>query len=196
VGRLSFLSLSVALSLSSAAARADVTAPGPVFLPTPVQLTLPPFGEPTGTAAGLAPALAVLPMRLSLLGATFPFAAAMPGDPFGCASRQDPAGNSSSGFATQNHVFLPLTGRLTLHGFSSVGCPLDAGMGGGVTYAAPLTRQAWLVASAGVYGQPSALPGVPRTKSDARVDVVFKAYGDRTLGVGVGRQGLKFTGTW
>lgn len=60
----------------------------------------------------------------------------------------------------------------------------------------PLTRTAWLVAGAGIYGQPSALPGVKRAKSDARVDVVFKTYGPHVLGVGVGRQGLKLTGTW
>lgn len=194
--RLFFLPLVAAAFFGSDAARADVTSPGPVFLPTPVQLTLPPFGEPTGAATGLAPSLAVLPLRLSLFGDAFPLAGAMPGDPLGCASRSDISGNSASGFATQQHVFLPITQRLVLHGFSRGGCPLDAVAGGGITYTMPVARNVWLVPSAGIATMPSALPGVTRTRSDARVDLVFNTYSDHVLGVGVGRRGLKLTGTW
>jgi hypothetical protein len=60
----------------------------------------------------------------------------------------------------------------------------------------PIARNMWLVPSAGIATMPSALPGITRTKGDARVDLVFKTYGDGVLGVGVGRQGFKLTGTW
>jgi hypothetical protein len=186
----------VAALLAPATARADDTSPPPVFLPTPLQLTLPPFGEPTSTTAGLAPSLAVLPLRLSLFSSAFPLAATMPFDPFGCASHMDPAGNSTSGFATQSHVFLPITSRLAFHAFSRQGCPLDALTGGAFTYTLPIARNVWLVPSAGVYTTSSALGLAPGPRGDARVDLVFKTYTDHALGVGVGRQGIKLTGTW
>ena len=199
--RLSFLSLvfpvAVVASLAAAPARADDPPPGPVFLPTPVQLTFPPFGEPTGLSTGLAPALAVLPLRLSLMSSVFPLASLAPGDPFGCKTREDASGNSNAGFPAQHQVFLPITSRcLVLHGFSNAGCPLDAGAGGGISYTMPVARNVWLVPSAGVYSQPNGITPTTRTRSDARVDLVFKTYGDRTLGVGVGRRGFKITGTW
>lgn len=199
--RLSLFALSLPTLLAASllavpSARADVTSPGPVFFPTPVQLTLPPFGEPTATATGLAPALAVLPLRLSLMSSVFPLGSMAPGDPFGCKTREDASGNSNAGFPVQRQVFLPLTSRLVLHGFSTGGCPLDAAAGGGVSYAMPVARNTWLVPSAGVYGQPNGIVPTARVKSDARVDVIFRTYTGRTLGVGVGRQGLKITGTW
>jgi hypothetical protein len=190
------LAVGIAPSLAPYSARADDPPPGPVFLPTPVQLTIPPFGEPTGVGTGLAPALAVLPLRLSLMSSVFPMASLAPGDPFGCKIREEMSANSNGGFPVQHQVFLPLTSRLVLHGFSTGGCPLDAGAGGGISYTMPVARNVWLVPSAGVYSQPNGITPTTRTRSDARVDLVFKTYGGRALGVGVGRQGFKITGTW
>jgi len=186
----------VAVSLATGVARADVTSPSPVFMPVPTPLQIPAlFGEPT-SADGLAPGLAVLPLRLSLMDATFPLAGASPSDPFQCAAREDPSGNSQYGFPVQHHVFLALTPRLVLHGFSRLGCPLDAVAGGGLTYSMPVAKNLWLVPSAGFTVQPSSLQGRALTKGDARLDLLMKTSTDRTLSVGVGRRGLKLTGTW
>jgi hypothetical protein len=176
-------------------ALADDPAPPLAWMPTPTALQLRPlFGEPTGDANGLPPALAVMPLRLSLMSTTFPIAGALGGNP--CTSREEASGNTVNGFAVQRQVYLPITQQLVLHGFSQAGCPLDAGMGGGVTYAVPLSKTSWLVASAGTYILPSQQPGRIVKKSDARLDLMFKTSPDRTLGIGVGRRGLKLTGTW
>ena len=63
-------------------------------------------------------------------------------------------------------------------------------------YAAPIAHNVWLVPSAGVLSQPTGIDGRARTHADARLDVMMKMPGERTLGVGVGRRGLKITGTW
>jgi hypothetical protein len=150
------------------------------------------LGEPTDLGGALAPAVAVLPLRLSLLGDAFPIAGALGGA--SCASREEPSGNTSWGFPVQHQAVLPLTPRLVLHGFSLLGCPLDAGVGGGFTFAVPLPRNFWLVAAAGVYGQP-ALPRQPVLHTDARLDLVVPS-GPQSFSVGVGRRGLTFSGRW
>ncbi|HEY3816968.1 MAG TPA: hypothetical protein VGL81_07355 [Polyangiaceae bacterium] len=179
----------------STPARADDPAPSVAWMPAPTALQLRPlFGEPTGDANGLAPALAVMPLRLSLMSATFPIAGALGGAP--CASREEASGNTTNGFAVQRQSYLALTPQLVLHGFSSAGCPLDAGIGGGLTFAAPVAKSVFLVAGAGAYTQPSLQPGRAVTHGDARIDLVFKSTTDRAWGVGLGRRGLKLTGTW
>jgi hypothetical protein len=176
-------------------ALADDPAPAPVWMPTPTALQLRPlFGEPTGDAQGLAAALAVMPLRLSLMSTTFPIAGALGGNP--CASREEPSGNTANGFAVQHQAYLAITPQLVLHGFSTAGCPLDAGVGGGVTYTVPVSKSVFLVASAGAYSLPSVQPGRVLTKGEARVDLVFRSTPDRAWGVGLGRRGLKLTGTW
>ena len=174
---------------------ADDPPPSLAWMPTPTALQLRPlFGEPTGDAQGLAPALAVMPLRLSLMGDTFPIAGALGGSP--CASREEASGNTVNGFAMQRQVYLAITPQLVLHGFSSAGCPLDAGIGGGMTYSVPVSRSLFLVASAGAYSLPSAQPGRVLTKGDARIDLIFRSTPDRAWGIGLGRRGLKLTGTW
>jgi len=176
-------------------ALADDPAPAPVWMPTQPALQLRPlFGEPTGDAQGLAAALAVMPLRLSLMSTTFPIAGALGGNP--CASREEPSGNTANGFAVQHQAYLAITPQLVLHGFSTAGCPLDAGVGGGVTYTVPVSKSVFLVASAGAYSLPSVQPGRVLTKGEARVDLVFRSTPDRAWGVGLGRRGLKLTGTW
>jgi hypothetical protein len=174
---------------------ADDPVPSQAWMATPTALQLQPlFGEPTGDANGLPAALAVMPLRLSLASTTFPIAGALGGNP--CGSRTEASGNTLNGFAVQKQVYLPITQHLVLHGFSQLGCPLDAGVGGGVTYAVPLSKTSWLVASAGTYILPSQQPGQVVKKSDARLDLMFKTSPEHTLGIGVGRRGLKLTGTW
>jgi hypothetical protein len=178
----------------AARAQEPTPTPGAALAPqsTPLQLR-PLFGEPTGTGGALQAALAVLPLRLSLLGDAFPIAGALGGDP--CAARQEPSGNTTWGFPVQRQTYLPLTSSLVLHGFSRLGCPLDAGAGGGLTFAVPLPRDLWLVASAGVYGQPS-MPGRSLLRTDAKLDVVLRATSDHPLALGIGKRGLTFSGWW
>ncbi len=168
--------------------------PAAAIVPTPVPLRLfMPTGEPTSSGGVLPPALAVLPLRLSLAGATFPIAGALPGDP--CASREESSGNTVWGFPMQHATYLSLTPQLTLSGFASRGCPLDSAIGGGVSYAIKLPDNFWLVANAGLLSQPS-LPGGARTRADLRLDLMMRPTPDRAYALGLGRRGVTFTGQW
>jgi hypothetical protein len=155
---------------------------------------------------------AVAPLRLSLEGSIFPMAGGFPN----CASREDDAGNSVGGIPVQHFRMVRLTPRLTLSGFSQLGCPIDAGVGGALTYAAPLTRSSWLVFGGGLYVAPGQVPlfggvgpslangirAAPSAVSTAgRVDLVWKASGERTYNLGLqtngrGRQSLMFGGSF
>ncbi|MDB4998516.1 MAG: hypothetical protein JWM74_5948 [Myxococcaceae bacterium] len=150
-------------------------------------------GEPAGSPGDLSPYAAVAPLRLSLLSVHPPR-----GDLFGdqsCGPRMEGSGNTVNGFAVQRQTYLQLTPRLVLHGFSQMGCAFDAGVGGGVTYAAPLKPNLWLVASVGMYAMPAFNSVKPTTAFDARVDVV-KRTGANTMRVGVGTRGVSFGGDW
>jgi hypothetical protein len=181
------------------AARADVTSPTPAFMPVATPLTLRPlFGEPTSQVTGLAPSLAVLPLRLSMLGSAFPLAGASPTNPLHCDA--DSRGNSEYGFPVEHQVYLAMTSRLVLHGFSRLGCPTDAVVGGGVTYTFPLTQGVSIVPSAGAYAKSSVVQGRLPTRGTVRVDLMMHTSDDRTLSIGVGRQhgvqGVHLSGTW
>jgi hypothetical protein len=166
----------------------------PTYLSPLARTTMPLFvGEPVGPAGDLSAYAAFSPLRLSLLSIHLPR-----GDLFGdrpCAARMEASGNTVNGFAVQRHTFVNLTPRLVLHGFSQVGCAFDAGVGGGVTYAAPLGPNLWLVASAGMYAVPGSSSTKPTTAFDARLDVV-KRTGSHTVRVGVGTRGVSFGGDW
>jgi hypothetical protein len=193
------LVLALAAPFAATTASADVTWAPPVFIPVPTTLTLRPlFGEPTGPAGALAPWLAVMPLRLSLLWTRLPTATTLPGDP--CASREDASGNSQSGFPVQHQVYLAMTSRLVLHGFSKLGCPLDAKVAGGVTYTVPVTQNVSIVPNAGLSARTSLAQGRVVSTGQVRVDLLMNTSNDRTLGIGVvkkgGRQGVQLTGTW
>jgi hypothetical protein len=154
----------------------------PVFLPP---LTLPSIlstGDPSGDRGDLAPSLAAEPLRLSLTSTIFPVGGGFEQ----CKTRTDAAGNSINGFPIRRFQALRLAPRLTLAGFSDGGCPVDGGMGGGLTYAAPLPSSFWLVASGGYYAVPAHGPGLPaRTSSDIRLDLVKQTASGRTFHFGV-----------
>jgi hypothetical protein len=179
--------------VAARSALADEPTAGPGMSTTSMQLKLAPFGEPTGDRA-LEPTIAVLPLRLSLINEAFPIGRAYGDDP--CASSGDSAGNSIQGFPILRQAYLPITPRLVLHGFSRGGCPIDAGIGGGLTYSIPLPANLWLVASAGVYTQPSVAPGPALFKPDARLDVLLRKTPDSALSLGIGRRGIALTGLW
>ncbi len=199
VKRLPLQILVFALGVSTVAvARADgppmsLTPPATLAIPVAAPSSSLP-GEHVGDTTGLAPALAVLPVRLSLLGAAFPIAPALGGAP--CASREEASGNTQSGFALQHQISAAWTPRLTLTGFSQLGCPLDAGMGGALTYSVPLARDVWLLASVGVYTLPGLQPGRVVAMPDARLDVLFQKPSGRGVAVGMGLRGFKLTASW
>ncbi len=129
-----------------------------------------------------------LPMRLALLssaGADSSSPSVGRSPVGGCSEASvDAAGTI---LPVQPHVEVEVTMRLTLELVSNLGCPGDpyaafhTGMGGGLTYAAPLRPNLWLVAGAGLYGT--------TTRGGAAVtglDLVTKtASGDsRSIGVG------------
>ncbi|HEY0468793.1 MAG TPA: hypothetical protein VGC79_31585 [Polyangiaceae bacterium] len=172
---------SAALVALSTPARAQPTAAPLVPIVTPLR-TDDLFASQNGPTV----MAAFAPLRLSLTGGLFPQASAYSN----CDSRTDASGNSVSGFAAQYYSFLRLTPQLVLHGFSSLGCAVDAGMGGGLSYAVPLRKGLWLVPSAGFYALPSAGGGTtwgsPSVTTSARVDLVKQLGWGRTLSVGLG----------
>ena len=103
-----------------------------------------------------------------------------------CQTREDASGNSIHGFPIQRYQFLRLAPHLVLHMFSSAGCPIDGGLGGGITYTVPVRASLWLVASGGYYGIPgrgSALPA--RTAAEGRVDLVKETKAGSALRIGI-----------
>ena len=112
-----------------------------------------------------------------------------------CAARSESSGNTRNGFAVQRYTLLRLTPRLVLHGFSSAGCPVDAGLGVAASFVAPLRPNFWIVASAGAYVTPSSTSPGRTMKTDARIDLMHSTP-VRTLNVGVGTRGFSFGGAW
>ena len=141
-------------------------------------------GDDLDASIGPPVTAAFAPLQLSLTSGLFSQAGAFSG----CASRGDASGNSLNGFATQYHSFIRLVPRLVLHGYSMMGCSVDAGMGGGLTYAVPLRKSLWLVPSAGIYVLPNSTGGgaaAPVTTA-ARVDLVKQLGWGGTLSFGLG----------
>jgi hypothetical protein len=165
----------------------------PVFAPSTVAggmvLSL---GEPTGSA-GLAGRLASAPLRLSLQSDLPTLAGLFPN----CTSREEAAGNSApGGFPLQRYTMLALGPHLVLSGFSTGGCPVDAGMGGGLTYATSVAPKLWLVGGAGTYSIPGHDMILTQTRTDVRVDLIKETDSGRTYGVGVGKRGVTFGGSF
>lgn len=162
----------------SAAARAQQTAAPLVPIVTPLR-----GDDLFASRNGPTVAAAFAPLRLSLTGGLFSQANAFSG----CDARTDASGNSVHGFAVQRYSFVRLAPQLVLHGFSMAGCAVDAGMGGGLTYAVPLTKSLWLVPSAGLYAQPNWGGGTSAlVTAAARVDLVKRLGWGRTLNFGLG----------
>ena len=158
---------------------------------TPLPPAMPLFGgEPSDAGDGLPAALAILPLRLSLLEASLPITMQWGHIPGG-----DPLASAAPAFPIERHAILRLTPRLTLHGFSSGRRVSDTGVGGGVTYTAPLATNTWLVGSAGIYGVQAFRPNQPPSLTavtDTRLDLVIPRAGS----VGIGQRGVSFGGAW
>jgi hypothetical protein len=148
------------------------------------------------------------PIRLSLIGSIVPMASMFPQ----CTALEDASGNSVGGIPVQHYIDWRLAPRLDFSAFSSLGCPIDAGLGGALTYAVPLRRSLALVFAAGLYAAPGQTPffgnvsasllrglrgGDTNVATDARADLVWQAPRGRSYNLGLeshgaGKQELKF----
>jgi hypothetical protein len=179
----------LATILPSAIARAQSSpaAPTPTPAPPAALAPLPPIVVPTrADPPGATPADAIgLPLRLSMLSSI------PSGSPAGGCSQPSVDGANTI-LPVQPSVRVQLTLRLTLELVSNLGCPgdpyaaFDTGIGGGLTYAAGLRPNLWLVAGAGTYGTSHR-----GTSAVSGLDLVTKtASGDsRSVGVGASTKG-------
>jgi hypothetical protein len=146
----------------------------------PLPASLSPFsvGEPSG--GGLDPWLVFQPLRLSLTSTIFPIGSSFP------QCEPEASGNTVNGFPVQHWLSWRVLPRLSLHAFSSLGCPIDGGLGGGVTYTSPLSSSLWLVGSAGAYAIPPRPPVLPaRTSAEVRLDLMKQTNTGRTFQFGL-----------
>jgi hypothetical protein len=138
--------------------------------------------------AALAPAAASLPFRLALISSVYALGPAF--GVGGCSEASVAAAGTI--LPTQPYTQIQLTPRLVLHGFSDLGCPgdpyapIDAGAGGGLTYAAPLRSDAWLVGSAGGFGVPGHLGLPPRASAQGGLDLVVQQKSKAIWSAGLG----------
>jgi hypothetical protein len=196
-------SRSVAFAIAAILSLAPLAAAQePSFSPATLPAYSPPVPASVFTAGGAAdasvllPYSAVTPLRLSLLSSIYLLGPAF--GPGGCGASSVLAAGTI--LPVQPYAQFALTERLILHGFSDLGCPgdryapLDAGVGGGLTYAMPLRPNLWLVGSGGVYGVPPQGVGLGRGAADLRIDLVKRLTDDRTLSVGVGRRSVGISG--
>lgn len=178
--------LGVAL-LSGGAAHAQSVAtpsassPSTLVLPGPAAR----LGDDANSTRGLSFDGALLPLRLSLQG-TFPYARVVTA----CAASSENVGTTAS-LTQQRAVALRLTPALSLVGFSTTTCPVDSQASAGFVYVAPIRRDLWLVASAGVtlYPTTTFAPPAAGARTDARVDLTWKR-GAGTVSFGVGLRGF------
>lgn len=178
--------LGVALLSGGAAHAQSVATPSGSSPPT---LVLPgptaKLGDDANTTQGLSLDAALMPLRLSLQG-TFPYARVVPA----CAASSENVGTTAS-LPQQRAAALRLTPALSLVGFSTMTCPVDTQASVGFVYTAPIRRDLWLVASAGVtlYPTTTFAPPAAGPRTDARVDLTWKR-GAGTISFGVGLRGF------
>jgi hypothetical protein len=160
------------------------------------------------------------PLRLSLEASVIPKAGGFPN----CASLKEDVGNTVGGIPVQHYGEWRLAPRLVLSVFTQLGCPIDGGIGGTLTYAVPIRSALQLVFSSGLYAAPGQLPlffgpqaspsqflgalrsaavqglrGDSPVKGATRVDLVWteKDGNTRNLGVeslGTGTRGIRLGG--
>ncbi len=160
------------------------TAPPPPFV---TALQLGSFGVRAGDISGSAgdrrASVAIAPLRLSLTSNLMPMGRFFPG----CDAGAEASGNSIQGFPVARSSFLRLPSGLTLHGFSSGGCALDASVGGGATYQVAFGPAFSVVVSAGVLVLPD-VAGLRQKEiaSEVGVDVVTERKSGNSMWMGLG----------
>jgi hypothetical protein len=159
----------------------------PLVGPPTVSWLGPPPGDATG-GPGYDPYLE--PLRLGLLEDVPPS-----GDP-SCRQTPEAMTASAPNVPTYYGTTLRLVPRLTLAGFSRVGCVMDGAVGGGLVYALPVRRNIDLALSAGYLFAPHAGPNGTPVSSGAhvRADLVFKRADGRSFNLGIRNRHLTFGG--
>ena len=196
--------LALVLALATAApARAQV-APASPGRPQVTWLVLGRGGDTRNGAADRSmQELALEPLRLSLLGRH----AVMPADE--CAGLSSGGKSSYGGLRAMRTVAVNLldgpswrSPRLTLFGFSRLGCPLDAAVGGGAALTVPIRPSVSFVLSGGAIYLPATKPGVDNPTGgpakSVRADVVFRRPEGRSFNLGVDTllRGVSFGGVF
>jgi hypothetical protein len=162
-----------------------------------------PSGEPAVAPVFTGFALSAA-LRLSLVGAIVPMASMFPQ----CSTLEDDVGNSVGGIPVQHYEEWRATPRLVFSFFSSLGCPIDAGLGAAFTYSVPIRPSLALAFGAGLYFAPGQAPfygglasmpqsllqglrgGDTNIPTAGRVDLVWKGGGGRTYSVGAETLGM------
>ncbi len=181
---LSMFGLSVAGS--ARAQQAPLAAPPSVGLPQTLVIPLR-SGDASPDSAGLPLDIGMMPLRLSLSSGYWPQGKTLPG----CAERAEQSGDTWNFFPLQRAAAVHLVPNLTLVGFSTTACMVDANAGVGLVYTAPIRKDLWIVGAVGGSILPTTTTTyAPRARADARVDLVWKATPDRAFTLGVGRRGV------
>lgn len=160
----------------------------PIMTGLPVIQPLAPIppGQDTLSKPDARDAMALEPMRLSLLSAYVPH----PWNTPGCTNLSGtgvpefgPEGAGALGvkpFGSKSGI------RLTLFGFSRGGCGIDGAIGGGATLSVPITNDVFFAWGGGAIYLPQR-PGAEADKQtvEMRADIVFKGAGGRAYTVGI-----------
>ncbi|HEY8075109.1 MAG TPA: hypothetical protein VIF62_13390 [Labilithrix sp.] len=139
---------------------------------------------PPGDANGSGYDVSLEPLRLGLMDE-----APLSGDP----SCREPYAAAPTYYGTT----LRLVPRLTLAGFSRVGCAMDGAVGGGLVYTVPIRKSIDLNLSAGAIFAPHTGPnGTPIAATHLRADLVFKRDEGRAWYIGLRKRGIAFGGVY
>jgi len=180
------LAVPLLVSAPALAQQAPVVAPPSVGLPQTLVIPLR-SGDAATDSAGLPLDIAMMPLRLSLSSDVWQQGKTLPG----CTEKAEQAGNTWHFFPLQRAAAIHMIPNLTLVGFSTTACAVDANAGAGLVYTAPIRKDLWLVGGVGASFLPTTTTTyAPRPRTDARIDLVWKQSQERSFSVGVGRRGV------
>lgn len=124
------------------------------------------------------------PATLVLPALTLTAPSLLPGQRYvpGCDAEAQTRGNSEAlgtGLPLMGSLVFQLAPRLSVLGFSRLGCPITSGMGAVMAYEVPVTRAFSVSLSGSIYGMPQALDKGVATRGLLRADLVKKEHGGR-----------------
>jgi hypothetical protein len=164
----------LALAHEARGQTAPSEAPPPPVAPVPV-------AKDQGTSMDTmpqGPATLVLPALTLTAPSLLPGQRQVPG----CDAEAETRGNSEAlgtGLPLMGSFVFKLAPRLSVLGFSRLGCPITSGMGAVMAYESTVTRSLSLSLSGSIYGMPQALDTGVATRSLLRADLVNKDPGGR-----------------
>lgn len=125
------------------------------------------------------------PVTLVLPALTLTAPSLLPGQRYvpGCDAEAQTRGNSEAlgtGLPLMGSVMFQLGPRLSVLGFSRLGCPIMSGIGAVVAYGAPVSRSLSVSLTGSAYGMPQALDKGVAIRGLLRADLVKKVPGGKT----------------